>query len=165
MEAEAVAAHATIQNLEQKLAASEQSSDLFARQLDNVKESSQAKLMDKDTQLQRQQARFTTKAELWKHEIAALTKAKLELESENDRLHGELSNEVLQRGFAEAKSRTLKTELDRTSEKLQMFLQERERFECTQIELAELLAKMASGLQQYELQRQQLEERANNLFL
>ncbi|KAE9008630.1 hypothetical protein PR003_g17744 [Phytophthora rubi] len=45
MEAEAVAAHATIQNLEQKLAASEQSSDLFARQLDNVKESSQAKLM------------------------------------------------------------------------------------------------------------------------
>ncbi|KAE9048380.1 hypothetical protein PR003_g263 [Phytophthora rubi] len=180
MEAEAFSARTMTQNLEQKLAASEQSSDLFARQLDNVKESFQAKLMareeeislekmtlakDKETQLQHQQARFTTEAELWKHEIAALTKVKLELEGENDRLHGELNNEVLQRGFADAKNRTLKTELDRTSEELQMLLQERERSERAQIELTELRAKRASDLQQYELQRQQLEERASNLLL
>lgn len=179
LETEAVTARTTIHNLEQKLAASEQSSDLFARQLDNVKESFQAKLMareeevslekmtlakEKETQFQHQQARFTTEAELWKHEIAALTKVKLELESETDRLHGELNNEVLQRGFAEAKNRALKTELDRTSEELQMLLQERERFERAQTEIAELRAQMASDFQQHELQRQQLEERVHSLL-
>ncbi|KAG6615702.1 Vacuolar protein 8 [Phytophthora cinnamomi] len=180
METEAVTTRATIQNLEQKLAASEQSSDLFAQQLDNVKESFQAKVMareeeislekmtlakDKETQLQHQQARFNTEAELWKHEIAALTKVKLELENENDRLNGELNNEVLQRGFAEAKNRTLKAELDRTSEELQMLGQEQERFERAQIEILELRAKMHSDLCQYELQRQQLENRADSLLL
>ncbi|EGZ20089.1 hypothetical protein PHYSODRAFT_462719, partial [Phytophthora sojae] len=162
LETEAVTARTTIHNLEQKLAASEQSSDLFARQLDNVKESFQAKLMareeevslekmtlakEKETQFQHQQARFTTEAELWKHEIAALTKVKLELESETDRLHGELNNE-----------------LDRTSEELQMLLQERERFERAQTEIAELRAQMASDFQQHELQRQQLEERVHSLL-
>ncbi|GMF34398.1 unnamed protein product [Phytophthora fragariaefolia] len=180
LEAEVVTARTTIQNLEQKLAASEQSSDLIARQLNNVKESFQAKIMareeevslekmtlakEKETQLQHQQARFSTEAELWKHEIAALTKVKLELESENDRLVGELNNEVGQRGFAEAKNRTLRAELDRTSEELQMLSQERERFERAQIEIVEIREKMASDLRHHELQSQQQEERVSALLL
>ncbi|KAH7463756.1 uncharacterized protein KRP23_12950 [Phytophthora ramorum] len=147
LETEATATRTTTQNLEQKLAASEQSSDLFARQLENVKESFQAKLMareeemslekmalakERETQLQHQQARFTTEAELWKHEIAALTKVKLELETENDRLQKELNDEGLQRGFAEAKHRTLKTE--------------------------------HKDLQHHEAQRLKLEEHANSLL-
>ncbi|GMF11540.1 unnamed protein product [Phytophthora lilii] len=179
LEAEAVSTRSTIQNLEQKLAASEQSSDLFARQLANVKESFQAKLMareeevslekmtlakEKENELQHQQARFTTEAELWKHEIAALTKVKLELESENDRLHGELNNEVLQRSFTEEKIRTLKTDHDRTSEELQTLLQEREHFARAQNEIVELRAKMATDLRHYELQRQKLEEQAASLL-
>ncbi|KAL4102798.1 hypothetical protein PRIC1_006540 [Phytophthora ramorum] len=179
LETEATATRTTIQNLEQKLAASEQSSDLFARQLENVKESFQAKLMtreeemslekmalakERETQLQHQQARFTTEAELWKHEIAALTKVKLELETENDRLQKELNDEGLQRGFAEAKHRTLKTEHSRTCEELRMLLQERERLEHTQVELQELRIKMAEDLQHHEAQRLKLEEHANSLL-
>ncbi|KAG7390456.1 hypothetical protein PHYPSEUDO_007979 [Phytophthora pseudosyringae] len=179
MEVEVVAARTTIDNLEQKLAASEQSSDLFARQLTNVKESFQANLMareeevslekmtlvkEKETQLQHQQARFTTEAELWKQEIATLTKVKLELEGENDRLNKELNDEDLQRGFAEAKHRTLKAEHAHTREELQMLLLERGRFELAQVEIQELRSKMADDRQNHELQRQQLEERVSKVL-
>ncbi|KAG2527569.1 hypothetical protein JM16_003334 [Phytophthora kernoviae] len=89
LEAGAVVARTTIQNLEQKLTAAEQSSDLFAQQLANAKERFQTKLLareeeislekvvlvkEKESQLQLQQARFTTEAELWKREIASLSK-------------------------------------------------------------------------------------------
>jgi chromosome segregation ATPase len=180
MEAEVAAARTTIQNLEQKVAASEQSSDLFARQLANVKESFQAKLLareeevslekmalakERETQLQHQQARFTTEAELWKHEIAALTKVKLELESEKDRLTKELSDEVLHRGFAEVKHRTLKSEHTRTCEELQMLLQERERFGHAQIELQTLRGKMTETAERHRLEREQLEARVDSMQL
>ncbi|KAF1784866.1 SUN domain [Phytophthora cactorum] len=147
----------------------DQSSDLFARQLANVKESFQAKLMareeevslekmtlakEKETLLQHQQARFTTEAELWKHEIAALTKVKLQLESENDRLNKELNGEKLQG-----------TKHTRTCEELNLLVQEKERFEHAQVEIQELQSKLADNLHKYELQRQQLEEQVSNLLL
>ncbi|KAF1784863.1 SUN domain [Phytophthora cactorum] len=146
-----------------------QSSDLFARQLANVKESFQAKLMareeevslekmtlakEKEMLLQHQQARFTTEAELWKHEIAALTKVKLQLESENDRLNKELNGEKLQREFVETKHRTLKAKHTRTCEELNLL-----------VEIQELQSKLADNLHKYELQRQQLEEQVSNLLL
>ncbi|KAG6952861.1 hypothetical protein JG688_00013085 [Phytophthora aleatoria] len=180
MEIEAATARTTIANLEQKVSASEQSSDLFARQLANVKESFQAKLMareeevslekmtlakEKETLLQHQQARFTTEAELWKHEIAALTKVKLQLESENDRLNKELNDEKLQREFVETKHRTLKAKHTRTCEELNLLVQEKERFEHAQVEIQELQSKLADNLHKYELQRQQLEEQVSNLLL
>ncbi|KAG2768653.1 hypothetical protein Pcac1_g20174 [Phytophthora cactorum] len=180
MEIEAATARTTIANLEQKVSASEQSSDLFARQLANVKESFQAKLMareeevslekmtlakEKETLLQHQQARFTTEAELWKHEIAALTKVKLQLESENDRLNKELNGEKLQREFVETKHRTLKAKHTRTCEELNLLVQEKERFEHAQVEIQELQSKLADNLHKYELQRQQLEEQVSNLLL
>eukprot|EP00644_Phytophthora_capsici_P017516 jgi/Phyca11/551366/estExt2_Genewise1Plus.C_PHYCAscaffold_420003 len=165
LEFEATAARTTIENLEQKVAASEQSSDLFAVQLANVKESFQAKLMareeevslermtlakEKETQLQLQQARFTTEAELWKHEIAALTKVKLELEGDNERLSKELCDETLLRGLVE---------------ELQVLLQDRDRFDQAQVEIRRLQAQMAENQQDHERQRQQLQDRESRLLL
>ncbi|TYZ60147.1 hypothetical protein PybrP1_003114 [[Pythium] brassicae (nom. inval.)] len=84
------AARATVQDLEHKVAAAEQSSDLFARQLANVKESYQTKLLlrdeavaiekaavtkEKESELQHQQALFAQETELWKQQIAALAKS------------------------------------------------------------------------------------------
>ncbi|ETM51778.1 hypothetical protein PPTG_08919 [Phytophthora nicotianae INRA-310] len=120
---------------------------------------------EKETQLQHQQARFTTEAGLWKHEIAALTKVKLELESGNDRLTKELNDEKLQREFVETKHRTLKAEHTRTCEELNILLQEKERFEHAQVEIQELQSKMAESHHKYELQRHQLEEQVNKLLL
>ncbi|KAK1930215.1 SUN domain-containing protein 4 [Phytophthora citrophthora] len=180
LEDEVATARTTIENLEQKVAASEQSSDLFAVQLANVKESFQAKLMareeevslermtltkEKETQLQQQQARFTTEAELWKHEIAALTKVKLELESDNERLSKELSDEALQRGLFEVKHGALKAEHARTTEELQMLLQERDRFEQAQVEIQKLQSQMTENQQDHERQRQQLQDRESQLLL
>ncbi|KAG1688747.1 hypothetical protein DVH05_003183 [Phytophthora capsici] len=180
LEFEATAARTTIENLEQKVAASEQSSDLFAVQLANVKESFQAKLMareeevslermtlakEKETQLQLQQARFTTEAELWKHEIAALTKVKLELEGDNERLSKELCDETLLRGLVEVKQRELKAELGRTTEELQVLLQDRDRFDQAQVEIRRLQAQMAENQQDHERQRQQLQDRESRLLL
>ncbi|OWZ03599.1 hypothetical protein PHMEG_00024640 [Phytophthora megakarya] len=51
MEADAATTRTTIENLEHKATASEQSSDLFARQLANVKESFQAKLMAREEEV------------------------------------------------------------------------------------------------------------------
>ncbi|KAL3659745.1 hypothetical protein V7S43_015418 [Phytophthora oleae] len=180
LEVGAATARTTIENLEQKVAASEQSSDLFARQLANVKESFQAKLMareeevslekmtlakEKEMQLQHQQARFMTEAELWKHEIAALTKVKLELESDNERLSKELSDEALQRGLVEAKNRALRAEHARTTEELQMLLQERDRFEQAQVEIQKFQSQMAENHQDHERQRQKLQDRVSQLLL
>lgn len=89
LRAELHAARGAIQDLEHKVAAAEQSSDLFARQLANVKESYQTKLLlhdkavaiekaavtkAKESELQHQQTLFAHETELWKYQIAALAK-------------------------------------------------------------------------------------------
>ncbi|RLN68291.1 hypothetical protein BBJ29_005911 [Phytophthora kernoviae] len=180
LEAGAVVARTTIQNLEQKLTAAEQSSDLFAQQLANAKERFQAKLLareeeislekvvlvkEKESQLQLQQARFTTEAELWKREIASLSKVKLELQAESDRLRKEVNDAVLQRGVAEAQHCAFEAEHDRTNRELHMLLQEREQFEHAQIEILKLRSKIVDDSQRHETQHQQLEERVNILLL
>ncbi|KAG2532046.1 hypothetical protein JM18_001416 [Phytophthora kernoviae] len=175
-----VVARTTIQNLEQKLTAAEQSSDLFAQQLANAKERFQTKLLareeeislekvvlvkEKESQLQLQQARFTTEAELWKREIASLSKVKLELQAESDRLRKEVNDTVLQRGVAEAQHCAFEAEHDRTNRELHMLLQEREQFEYAQIEILKLRSKIVDDSQRHEIQHQQLEERVNILLL
>ncbi|EEY67086.1 uncharacterized protein PITG_17689 [Phytophthora infestans T30-4] len=164
LEGEVITARTAIENLEQKVVASELSSDLFARQLANVKESFQAKLMareeevalekmtlgkEKETQLQHQQARFSTEAVLWKHEIAALTKVKLELENESDRLNKVVDDE----------------KHTRISEELQILSKEKKRFELVQIEIQELKSELADDTKKHEVQRQQLEAQKCKLLL
>ncbi|KAI9992343.1 hypothetical protein PInf_017740 [Phytophthora infestans] len=180
LEGEVITARTAIENLEQKVVASELSSDLFARQLANVKESFQAKLMareeevalekmtlgkEKETQLQHQQARFSTEAVLWKHEIAALTKVKLELENESDRLNKVVDDEKVQQELVETKYRSLKSEHTRISEELQILSKEKKRFELVQIEIQELKSELADDTKKHEVQRQQLEAQKCKLLL
>ncbi|CEG40174.1 uncharacterized protein PHALS_10386 [Plasmopara halstedii] len=174
LEVKAITAGSTIVNLEQKLTASEQSNILLNRQLINTKESFQAKLIareeemaveklqhakEKETQLQHQQARFATQAEIWKREIAALTKVTLDLKSENHRLQTHLKDEVRQRNFIDANLRTLTAEHASTCEELR---KEKERHK---IEMQELRSSMEIDSQKHALSRQLLREQLHNLLL
>ncbi|KAG7400960.1 hypothetical protein PHYBOEH_003871 [Phytophthora boehmeriae] len=180
LEAEAVKARTAIQNLEQKLTAAEQSSSLFAQQLANVKERFEAKLLareeevslekvalakEKESQLQLQRARFTTEAELWKREIASLSKIKLELQAESAQLREEVNDAVLHRGVAEAQYRALKAEHESLDGELHKLLHEREQFEHAQIEILKLRSQIADGSKTHESRCQQLEEHVNKLML
>lgn len=88
---------AIIRDLGHKLSAAEQSGELFARQLVKVNDSYHAKLIERDDEIARekvelsrekeaelaqQHALFMKETELWKLEIGALTKSKLELEAQ-----------------------------------------------------------------------------------
>lgn len=110
---------AAMRDLEQKLSAAEQSGELFARQLVKVNDSYHTKLMardeelarekaelarEKEAELQQQHALFVKETELWKLEVGALTKSKLELEA--------------QRAAAEGSARAWKEQLDAVADVL-----------------------------------------------
>ncbi|RLN02374.1 hypothetical protein BBJ28_00014130, partial [Nothophytophthora sp. Chile5] len=180
VEAELEGDRSRLQTLEQKLTASEQSSDLFARQLESAKESFQAKLLareeelsrekgtllrEKAAELQHQQARFTTEAELWKHEIASLTKAQLELRSQNDQLRGELHDQRQQRDAAELRNQVLEVGQLRTREELQLLAQWKAQFEQSESDLQQLRVAVAEASQRHEVERHRLQEQVSRLLL
>ncbi|RLN43802.1 hypothetical protein BBJ28_00019927, partial [Nothophytophthora sp. Chile5] len=180
VEAELEGARSRLQTLEQKLAASEQSSDLFARQLESAKESFQATLLareeelsreraallrEKAAELQLQQARFATEAELWKREIASLTKAQLELRSQSEQLRGELHDQRQQRDAAELRNQALEGEQLRTREELQLLARWKAQFEQSESDLQQLRGATAEASQRHEAERHRLQEQVSRLLL
>jgi hypothetical protein len=110
---------AVMRDVEQKLTAAEQSGELFARQLVKVNDSYHTKLVardeelarekaelarEKEAEVQQHQALLMKETELWKLEIGALTKSKLELEA--------------QRVFAENLARSCRNQLDAVTDEL-----------------------------------------------
>lgn len=141
------AARATIQDLEHKVAAAEQSSDLFARQLANVKESYQTKLLlrdeavaiekaavakEKESELQHQQALFAQETELWKQQIASLARSQqLEQQEHSERVKRLLREHEHECAELLGRCRALETEQSRDREEIRCLADWKEQYEHT----------------------------------
>uniref|UniRef100_K3WP70 Uncharacterized protein n=1 Tax=Globisporangium ultimum (strain ATCC 200006 / CBS 805.95 / DAOM BR144) TaxID=431595 RepID=K3WP70_GLOUD len=181
------AARATISDLEQKIVATEQSSDLFARQLASVKESYHTKLLlrdeevalekaavtrEKESELQHQQALFMQETELWKQQIGSLMKSNMGLQAQNTKLAvacQELqdANEQL-----ESKCQTLQTEQSRDRDEIQYLSDWKEQYEHTlgnfdakQAELEQEVHEWMSRCEQLKHQVSGLTQQVNGLLL
>lgn len=105
-----------IVDLEQKVLANEQSNEFFARQLVNVKDSYEAKLLlrdetiaseraslvrEKEVALLQQQSRFDSETGAWKQEIDSLRfacRALRELQAQNAQYHSDLDEQTYESG-------------------------------------------------------------------
>lgn len=139
-------ARATIEDLEQKVTAAEQSSDHFARQLANVKESYQTKLLlrdevmavekaavgkEKEGELQYQQTLFAQETELWKQQIASLQKAQAELQERHEDLLQTLDDQKQETSRLNTRNRALEAEQSHDREEVQYLSGWKEQFEHT----------------------------------
>lgn len=139
-------ARSTIQDLEQKVTATEQSSDLFARQLANVKESYQTKLLlrdeamavekavvtkEKESELQHQQTLFAQETELWKQQIAALQKVQTELQEHYESVLQVLEDVKQENLRLHTRNRALEAEQSHDGEEIQYLTEWKEQYEHT----------------------------------
>lgn len=187
MRVELRVARSTIQDLEQKVTAAEQSSDLFARQLANVKESYQTKLLlrdeamavkkaavtkEKESELLHQQMLFAQETELWKQQIASLQKVQMELQERHESLFQALEDQRQETLRLNTRNRALEAEQSHDREEIQYLTGWKEQYEHTledfdakQAELEQENLDWACNCEQLTMQIGVLKQQLNGLLL
>lgn len=165
LEEDAAAALESVKSLEQKLAAAEQSGEMFARQLVKVNDSYHTKLVardeelareraemakEKEVELQQQHTLFLKETELWKHEIGMLTKTKLELDARVTYLETAVDDVTSLKAEADAEHRTeLQAQQALVQEQSSIARQWKDRVMMLENEVDALRAQMTSSEQRW----------------